>query len=144
MGLPPMAAQTELISNTALVSNKALWTGRILSGLVVAFLLLDGAIKLIPLDIVVQTSQELGIPAHFARTLGVLTLAGTVLYAMPRTSVLGAILLTGYLGGAIYAHVLAGSPLLTHTLFGIYLGVLIWGGLWLRDDRVRTLIPFAR
>ncbi len=139
-----MAAQTEPISNTALVSNKALWAGRILSGLVVAFLLLDGAIKLIPLDIVVQTSQELGIPVHLARTLGVLTLAGTILYAIPRTSVLGAILLTGYLGGAIYTHVRAGSPLLTHTLFGVYLGLLIWGGLWLRDDRVRALIPFAR
>ncbi len=139
-----MAAQTELISNTALVSNKALWTGRILSGLVVAFLLLDGAIKLIPLDIVVQTSQELGIPVHLARTLGVLTLAATILYAIPRTSVLGAILLTGYLGGAIYTHVRAGSPFLTHTFFGVYLGVLIWGGLWLRDDRIRALIPFAR
>jgi len=116
----------------------------LLSGLVVAFLLLDGAIKLIPLDIVVQTSQELGIPVHLARTLGVMTLAGTVLYAIPRTSVLGAILLTGYLGGAIYTHVRAGSPLFTHTLFGVYLGVLIWGGLWLRDDRVRALLPFAR
>ena len=139
-----MAAQTEPISNTALVSNKALWTGRILSGLVVAFLLFDGAIKLIPLDIVVQTSQELGIPVHAARTLGVLTLAGTVLYAIPRTSMLGAILLTGYLGGAIYTHVRVGSPFLTHTLFGVYLGLLIWGGLWLRDVRVRALIPFAR
>lgn len=139
-----MAAQTEPISNTALVSNKALWTGRILSGLVVAFLLFDGAIKIIPLDIVVQTSQELGIPVHLARTLGVLTLAGTVLYAIPRTSMLGAILLTGYLGGAIYTHVRAGSPFLTHTFFGVYLGLLIWGGLWLRDVRVRALIPFAR
>ena len=139
-----MAAQTEPISNTALVSSKALWTGRILSGLVVAFLLFDGAIKLIPLDIVVQTSQELGIPVHLARTLGVLTLAGTVLYAIPRTSMLGAILLTGYLGGAIYTHVRAGSPFLTHTFFGVYLGLLIWGGLWLRDDRVRALIPLAR
>ena len=137
-----MTAQS--ISNTVLVSNKALWTGRILSGLVVAFLLLDGAIKLIPLDIVVQTSQELGIPVHLARTLGVMTLVGTLLYAIPRTSVLGAILLTGYLGGAIYTHVRAGSPLLTHTLFGVYLGLLIWGGLWLRDDRVRALLPFAR
>lgn len=139
-----MAAQAEPISSTALISNKALWSGRILSGLVVVFLLLDGAIKLIPLDIVVQTSQELGIPVHLARTLGVLTLAGTILYAIPRTSVLGAILLTGYLGGAIYTHVRAGSPLLTHTLFGVYLGLLIWGGLWLRDGRVRALIPFAR
>ena len=139
-----MAAQTEPISNSALISNKALWAGRILSGLVAAFLLLDGAIKLIPLDIVVQTSQDLGIPVHLARTLGVLTLAGTLLYAIPHTSVLGAILLTGYLGGAIYTHVRAGSPLFTHTLFGVYLGVLIWGGLWLRDDRVRALLPFAR
>lgn len=139
-----MTAQAEPISSTALISNKALWSGRILSGLVVVFLLLDGAIKLIPLDIVVQTSQELGIPVHLARTLGVLTLAGTILYAIPRTSVFGAILLTGYLGGAIYTHVRAGSPLLTHTLFGVYLGLLIWGGLWLRDGRVRALIPFAR
>ena len=139
-----MTAQTEPISNTSLISSKALWAGRILSGLVVAFLLLDGAIKLIPLDIVVQTSQELGIPVHLARTLGVLTLVATILYAIPRTSVLGAILLTGYLGGAIYTHVRADSPLLTHTLFGVYLGLLIWGGLWLRDDRVRALIPFAR
>lgn len=139
-----MTAQAEPISSTALISSKALWSGRILSGLVVVFLLLDGAIKLIPLDIVVQTSQELGIPVHLARTLGVLTLAGTILYAIPRTSVFGAILLTGYLGGAIYTHVRAGSPLLTHTLFGVYLGLLIWGGLWLRDGRVRALIPFAR
>lgn len=139
-----MTAQTEPISNTSLISSKALWAGRILSGLVVAFLLLDGAIKLISLDIVVQTSQELGIPVHLARTLGVLTLVGTILYAIPRTSALGAILLTGYLGGAIYTHVRADSPLLTHTLFGVYLGLLIWGGLWLRDDRVRALIPFVR
>lgn len=140
----PTAAQTDSISGAAPISSKALWTGRILSGLVIAFLLFDGAIKLIPLDIVVQTSQELGIPIHLARTLGVLTLAGTILYAFPRTSVLGAILLTGYLGGAIYTHLRAGSPFLTHTLFGVYLGVLIWGGLWLRDDRVRALIPLAR
>ncbi len=108
-----MTAQTEPISNSVLVSNRTLWAGRILSGLVVAFLLFDGAIKLIPLDIVVQTSQELGIPVHLARTLGVLTIACALLYAIPRTSVLGAILLTGYLGGAVYTHVQAGSPLFT-------------------------------
>jgi hypothetical protein len=115
-----------------------------MSGIVVVFLLFDGAIKLIPLDIVVQTSEALGIPADLARTLGVLTLAATILYAIPATSVLGAILLTGYLGGAIYVHVRAGSPLFTHTLFGVYLGLMIWGGLYLRDERVRTLLPFAR
>lgn len=92
------------------ISNTALWTGRVLSGLVILFLLFDGAIKLIPLDIVIETSRQLGIPTNLAVTLGVLTLAGTLLYAYPRTSVLGAILLTGYLGGAIYVHVRAGQP----------------------------------
>ena len=140
----PMAAQTEPISDTALISSRALWAGRILSGLVIAFLLFDGAIKLIPLDIVVQTSQELGIPVHLARTLGVLTIACALLYAIPATSVLGAILLTGYLGGAVYTHLQAGSPVFSHLLFGVYLGVIAWGGLYLRDGRVRALIPLAR
>ena len=123
-------------------SRAAWWSGAILSGLVIAFLTFDGAIKLIPLDIVTTTSIELGIPPHLARTLGVLTLLCTLLYAYPRTSMLGAILLTGYIGGAIYVHVRAESPLFTHTLFGVYLALMIWGGLWLRDPRVRALIPF--
>jgi len=126
------------------VSNKALWTGRVMSGLVVLFLIFDAVIKLIPLDIVNETSRELGIPEHLARTLGVLTLIGVLLYAWPRTSILGAILLTGYLGGAIYVHVRAGSPLFSHTLFGVYLGLLIWGGLYLRDGMVRALIPLRQ
>lgn len=129
---------------SAPISNKARWTGYIFSGVVVLFLLFDGAMKLIPLDIVVQTSEQLGIPAGLARPLGILTLACAILYAVPGTSVLGAILLTGYLGGAIYTHLRAGSPLFTHTLFGLYLGLLIWGGLWLREERVRALIPLAR
>lgn len=124
------------------ISPVALWTGRILSGLVVVFLLFDGAIKLIPLDIVIETSRQLGIPTDLAVTLGVLTLIGTLLYAYPRTSVLGAILLTGYLGGAIYVHVRAGSPLFSHTLFGIYLGIMLWGGLYLRDERLRLVFPW--
>ena len=126
------------------VSNKALWAGRIMSGLVIVFLIFDAAIKLVPLDIVIETSRELGIPEHLARTLGVLTLIGVLLYAWPRTSILGAILLTGYLGGAIYVHVRAGSPLFSHTLFGVYLGLLIWGGLYLRDGMVRALIPLRQ
>jgi DoxX-like family len=125
-------------------TNRMLWAGRIISALVVAFLLFDGAIKLIPLDVVITTSQELGIPTHLARTLGVLTIACTLLYAYPRTAVLGAILLTGYLGGAIYVQVRAGSPMLSHTLFGVYLGLFAWGGLWLRDARLRALIPWQR
>jgi hypothetical protein len=126
------------------ISPVALWGGRILSGLVILFLLFDGAIKLIPLDIVIETSRQLGIPTDLAVTLGVLTLLGTLLYAYPRTSVLGAILLTGYLGGAIYVHVRAGSPLFSHTLFGIYLGILLWGGLYLRDERLRLIFPWRR
>lgn len=126
------------------ISNGAIWTGRVLSGLAIVFLLFDGAIKLVPLDIVITTSQQLGIPTELARTLGVLTLLCTILYAIPRTAVLGAILLTGYMGGAIYTHLRADSPLFTHTLFGVYLAVLIWGGLYLRDERVRALIPLRR
>ena len=134
----------QTVAQTAPTSNKGRWAGHIVSGVVILFLLLDGTMKLIPLDVVVQTSQELGIPVSLARTLGVLTLACTILYAIPQTSVLGAILLTGYLGGAIYTHLRVGSPLLTHTLFGVYLGLMIWGGLYLRDERVRALIPLAR
>lgn len=132
------------MSDPAPVSATARWAGRIVSGLVVVFLLVDGAIKLVPLDIVLQTSEQLGIPGHLARTLGVLTLVATILYAIPATSVLGAILMTGYLGGAVYVHVRAGSPLFTHTLFGVYLGLLMWGGLYLRDPLVRALIPLRR
>ena len=134
----------QAVSQTVPVSVTSQWAGRILSGLVVVFLLFDGIIKLVPLDIVIETSEQLGIPGGFARTLGVLTLVCVVLYAIPQTSVLGAILLTGYLGGAIYVHLRAGSPLFTHLLFGVYLGLMAWGGLYLRDPRVRALIPFAR
>jgi hypothetical protein len=126
------------------ISNKALWAGRIISGLVILFLVFDGAVKLVPLDIVTETSRELGIPIGLERMLGVLTLVGVALYAYPRTSVLGAIFLTGYLGGAIYVHVRAGSPLFSHTLFGVYLGLLMWGGLYLRDGLVRALIPLRQ
>jgi hypothetical protein len=126
---------------TSSISRGALWAGRVMSGLVIAFLLLDGTMKLMPLQIVIDTSQQMAIPLDIIPTLGVLTLAGTLLYACPRTSVLGAIILTGYLGGAIYAHFRLADPLFTHTLFGVYLGLLIWGGLYLRDPRIRALIP---
>jgi hypothetical protein len=114
-----------------------------LSGLVILFMLFDGSIKLVPLAIVMESTAQLGYPATaaFARGLGILGLICTALYAFPRTSVLGAILLTGYLGGTIATHLRAGSPVLSHLLFGAYLGLMLWGGLYLRDDRLRTLIP---
>jgi hypothetical protein len=126
------------------ISGAARWAGLILSGVVTAFLLLDGAMKLIPLEVVTETSAQLGLGAHLARPLGIITLACTILYAIPRTSVLGAILLTAYMGGAIATHVRVGSPLFSHILFGVYLGLMIWGGLYLRDPRLRALIPFSR
>jgi len=142
----PSAATEEPMQTAAeaATGNGAVWTGRLMSGLVIAFLLVDGAMKLVPLDVVAETSEQLGIPADQARTLGVLTLACTALYAFPRTAILGAILLTGYLGGAIATHLRAGSPVFTHLLFGLYLGLMVWGGLYLRDARLRALIPVAR
>jgi hypothetical protein len=129
---------------TPAISNGVLWTGRVLSGLVIAFLLFDGAIKLVPLQVVHDTMATLGLPSELARTLGVLTLACTILYAWPRTAIFGAILLTGYLGGAIAIHLRIGNPMLSHTLFGVYLGLMAWGGLYLRDPRLQALIPFRR
>jgi hypothetical protein len=122
----------------------AMWVGRILSGLVVLFLVFDGAIKLVPIEAVTESLTELGYPVELARGLGVLVLVCTILYVIPRTAVLGAILLTGLLGGAIATHLRVGSPLFTHLLFGAYLGVMAWGGLFLRDERVRALIPLRR
>lgn len=130
-------------SNQMISATKSIWAGRVLSGLVVAFLLFDGAIKLLPAQVVIDSIKQLGWPDDVgtARQLGLLTLSSTLLYAIPRTTVIGAILLTGYLGGAIATHVRIGSPLFTHILFGFYLGVMLWGGLWLRDPRLREMLP---
>ena len=132
--------------STDTVSNAARWTGRALSGVVVLFLWLDGGMKLLPLQIVTETMDKIGYGAsdNLARSLGLITIVCTVLYAVPPTAILGAILLTGYLGGAIASHVRIDSPLFTHTLFGLYLGLMLWGGLWLRDGTLRSLLPFRR
>ena len=135
-----------VIAETLPASAPARWAGRILSGLVIVFLLFDGAIKLVPWPIVTETMDRMGYGTSdtLMRGLGAITIICTVLYAIPPTSILGAILLTGYLGGAIASHVRIDSPLFTHTLFGVYLGLMLWGGLWLRDRNVRSLIPFRR
>ena len=135
--LAPMSPRLDAPS----VSTTAIWSGRVLSTLLILFLLFDGAIKLVPLAIVTETSLLLGIPTHLARTLGALTLTGAILYAIPRTSVLGAILLTGYLGGAVATHVRVGSPLASHVLFPVYVALLIWAALFLREDRLREIVP---
>src|SRR5688572_22862089 len=117
--------------------------GLAMSGLVIAFMLFDAGIKLVPLEVVLRTTAELGYPPSPAlmRGLGLLGLACTLLYAVPRTAVLGAILLTAYMGGAVATHVRVDSPLFSHILFGVYLALLAWGGLFLRDPAIRALLP---
>ena len=124
-------------------SAVAMWVGRILSGLVILFLLMDGVIKLVPIAAVTETMQQLGYSGSVnqARGLGVLTLLCAVLYAIPRSSVLGAILLTGLLGGAMATHLRVDSPLFSQLLFGLYVGLMAWGGLYLRDPALRALLP---
>lgn len=118
--------------------------GFALSGLFALFMAFDIAIKLLGLPVVGETLGALGWPPGMGRALGVLQLLLLVLYLVPRTAVLGAVLMTGMLGGAVATHLRVGSPLATHVLFGTYLGLLAWGGLWLRDPRLRALFPLAR
>jgi DoxX-like family len=123
------------------ISRKTLWTGRILSALPVLFLLVDGIMKVMKPEPVVKATIELGYPESIIIGLGIVLLVCVVLYVVPRTAVLGAILLTGYLGGAVATHIRVGNPLFSHILFPVYLAVLIWGGLYLREQRLRALIP---
>ena len=131
-------------AQAALSSQPRRWAGRILSGLAIAFLLFDSAAKVLQLAPAVEGTVQLGYPESVLLGIGVIQLLCVVAYMIPRTSILGAVLLTGYLGGAIATHVRVGSPLFTHTLFPIYVAVLIWGGLYLRDNRVRALISARR
>ena len=115
----------------------------VMSGLVIAFMVFDGGMKLVPFDVVIKATAELGYPASpdLMRGLGVVALISTALYAWPRTAVLGAILLTAYMGGTVATHLRVGNPLFSHMLFGVYLAVFAWGGLHLRDARLRALLP---
>jgi hypothetical protein len=123
-------------------SRKA-WAGRVLSGLAVLFLAWDGIIKLMALAPVAEAFTRLGYPVNLSVAIGTLELICLAIYVVPRTSLLGAVLLTGYLGGAVATHVRVEDPLLTHVFFPIYVGSLIWGGLVLRNERVRALAKLA-
>jgi hypothetical protein len=125
------------------VNGAALWTGRILTGIAGLFLLFDATIKLINMDVVQQSMQQLGYP-DVARGIGIVELICTILYLIPRTSVLGAVLITAILGGGIASHLRVGDPVFTHLLFGVYLGIVVWGGLFLRDRQLRAMLPFKR
>jgi len=119
--------------------------GWALSGLLLLFLAMDAGGKIFAPAMMIANSPPIGLPGDAAlyRELGVILAICALLYAVPRTAVLGAILLTGYLGGAVAMHFRVGSPLFSHTLFGVYLGVLAWAGLWFRDPRLRALLPIA-
>jgi hypothetical protein len=124
--------------------GRSVWVGRVLSALAVLFLGFDTAIKLVQLPVVGETLAQLGYPSDLGLTIGIVELVCLVLYAVPRTAVLGAILLTAVFGGAIASHLRIASPLPTHILFGVYLGLFVWGGLYLRSARLRDLIPAQR
>jgi len=119
----------------------SVWLGRALSTLVVLFFIMDFTMKLMALPIVAETGAQLGWAPETARPLGIILLICTALYVFPRTSVLGAVLLTAFLGGAVATHMRVGSPLFSHTLFGVYLGLMVWGGLYLRNASLRALFP---
>lgn len=133
-------SESTMTKNT---SKASLWTARIMSGLVILFMLFDSIFKFIQPVEVTQATVQLGFAEHHIVVMGTLGLISILLYAIPRTAVLGAILLTGYFGGAIVTHVRLDNPLFSHILFPVYLGILAWGGLWLRDERVRRLIPLS-
>jgi len=129
-------------STVSPISKPALWAGRVLTGLVLLFLLMDISIKFMGVPQVAEAMTQLGWPVTSAVPLAVLLLVCGLLYAFPKTSVLGAVLLTGYLGGAIATHARIGDPLFSHTLFGVYIGVVMWLGLWLRDGKLRAQMPW--
>jgi hypothetical protein len=140
----PSAGTPAVTRTSTPVSRAQLWTGRALSALIVVILVFDCAIKLLELSFATEGTVELGYPASSVFFIGVIELVCLVAYVIPRTSVLGAVLLTGYLGGAIATHVRMGNPLFTHVLFPVYVAAFIWGGLYLRDRGLRAFLPFRR
>ena len=121
--------------------KKVLWTGRALSGIAALFLGFDAVFKLTSAEAAASASAQLGWSASAILQLGVIELVCLVIYLVPRTAIVGAVLWTGYLGGAVATHLRVGDPLLSHTLFPLYVAALLWGGLWLRDARLRALLP---
>jgi len=128
------------ITATAAPRVSAARVGLVLSAVTTAFLLFDAVIHILNIEPVVEATRELGYPAGSAVAIGVLELACLALYVVPRTSVLGALVLTGYLGGAVSAHVRIESPLLSTTLFPVYLGIALWAGLYLRNAALRAAV----
>lgn len=137
------AVRSDTHNYTASTPRVRLWAGRIISTLPALFLLIDGVMKLVKPRVVVEATVKLGYSENVIVGLGIVLLACTILYLIPRTSVLGAIFLTGYLGGAIATHVRVGDPLFA-IIFPVILGAMLWGGLYLRNQRLRLVVPFGR
>jgi len=138
-----MATLAETASPGASRASAGSWTGRALTGLFALFMLgASIAPKLLGMEVASDTLVGLGWPGDYALMIGLLELAFLLLYLFPRTAVLGAVLMTALLGGAMATHIRVGSPLLSHTLFSIYLALFMWGGLWLRHPALRSVFPF--
>jgi hypothetical protein len=141
--IPNQETTLEATLETAVLPRSpstARWSGRVLTGIPVAFMLFDATIKFAHIPEVAEASLKLGWPTDLNPVLGLLILGCLALYLWPRTAVLGATLLTGYLGGAVAIHLRVGDPLATHVLFPVYVGALFWAGLVLRDARVRAFV----
>jgi hypothetical protein len=139
----PLETTPMTTTNYASVSNQQLWASCVLSGLAALFLLVDGGMKLFKPPVVVEATLKLGYPESAIVGIGIALLAGTLLYLIPRTAILGAVLLTGYLGGAAATNVRVGAPVF-NMVFPMIFSALLWGGLWLRDLRVRELLPLRQ
>ena len=126
------------------ISKKSIWTGRIISTIVVLFMLFDSITKLLMLDAVVEGTTQIGYPADVIWIIGLILLVCTLTYINPRTSILGAILLTGYLGGAVASNLRITAPLFSHILAPVYIGILAWSGLYLRNKHLRLLFPLLK
>jgi len=131
-------------SSTASVSKKKVIIGRIMSGIAVLFMLFDSINKILKTPQVMQASVKLGYPENTIPIIGLILLVLTIIYIIPRTSIFGAILLTGYLGGAVASNLRIMNPLFSNTLFPIYFAVLVWGGIYLRDNFISQFIPFRK
>lgn len=132
------------LAEHAAISKPKLWTSYALSGIAVLFMIFDTGIKLLRESHAVEGTIQLGYPDSTVVTLGIIEAVCLALYLIPRTSIFGMILMTGYLGGAVATHVRLGNPVFSHILFSVYIAILLWGGLYLREHRLRELIPFRK
>ncbi len=129
------------MTSRSVFSGKGIWVGRILSIVSMLFMLFESVIHLLKLRTVAAAFGQLGYPLELSVALGIIELICLALYVVPGTSVLGAVLLTGYLGGAVATQVRVGNPLFSQALFPIYVGILLWLGIFLRDEQLRSLVP---